>query len=82
MDIKFLVYFFSIGVFWKTCYGFGGQHYGYDHGGNSEYVHSNDTMVLALYENTELKVAANSRQALEFTFTNRGSPSHFSFRFV
>merc|ERR1740124_939567 len=36
-------------------------------------------MALSLYENTELNVEAKSRQALEFTFTNRGSPSHFSF---
>ena len=79
MDIKFLVYLFLIGAFTKTCYAFG-QHYGYDHGGNSEYIHSNDTMVLSLYENTPLKVAPNTRQALEFTFTNRGSPSHFTFR--
>ena len=81
MNIKFLVFLFSIGVLWKTSHGFG-QHYGYDHGGSNVYVHSNDTMALELDENTDLKVEARSTHSLEFRFTNRGSPGHFTFRLV
>ena len=75
-----LVSFISFVVSLTTCYGWD-QHYGYDTG-TSEYIHSNDTMVLSLYENTILKVSSGSRHDLEFVFQNRASPSHFTFMYV
>ena len=80
MHTKMLVSFISFVVSLTTCYGWD-QHYGYDTG-TSEYIHSNDTMVLSLYENTILKVSSGSRHDLEFVFQNRASPSHFTFMYV
>ena len=80
MHTKMLVSFIPFVVSLTTCNGWD-QHYGYDTG-TSEYIHSNDTMVLSLYENTILKVSSGSRHDLEFVFQNRASPSHFTFMYV
>ena len=80
MGIKLILNLFVIVLLGETCYGWS-QHFGYNHGGNSEYVHSNDTMFLELHENTILKVEPNSRHNLEFILENRGAEGHFSIRY-
>jgi len=77
MGIKFILNLFVIVLLGKKCHGWS-QHFGYSHGGNSEYVHSNDTMTLELHENTILKVEPNSRHNLEFVLENRGAEGHFT----
>ena len=79
MGVKILLNVFLICLLGQKCFGWN-QHYGYNHGGNSEYIHSNDTMRLTLEKNSILKVEPNSRHNLIFVLENRGNEGHFSFR--
>jgi len=77
MDIKIALSLCLIVLLGEKCLGWN-LHFGYNHGGNSEYIHSNDTMRLTLEKNTLLKVEPNSRHELRFMLENFGSDGHFS----
>ena len=81
MAIKFVLNLCLIVLLGDKCFGWN-LHYGYNHGGNSEYIHSNDTMRLTLEKNTLLKVEPNSRHSLRFVLENTGAEGHFSIRYV
>ena len=51
MDIKIALSLCLIVLLGEKCLGWN-LHFGYNHGGNSEYIHSNDTMRLTLEKNT------------------------------
>ena len=81
MDIKIALSLCLIVLLGEKCLGWN-LHFGYNHGGNSEYIHSNDTMRLTLEKNTLLKVEPNTRHELRFMLENFGSDGHFSIRYV
>ena len=61
-----------------SCHGWQ-SHYGYE-SGDSEYIHSNDTMKLELEDNMVLRGIVGSEHTLRFRLTNEGRAGHFTIR--